>query len=83
MRLKSIVGQKYAVSDNFSEILALKPQFLVKNATPSPIKGKLSWSETGIFNDNDRLDLEKLCGFKKKSKSKSCLERILEPFPFS
>ena len=33
---------KYAVSDNFSEILALKPQFLVKNTTPSPIKFAMS-----------------------------------------
>ena len=39
-------------------------------------KGELSWSETGMSNDDDRLDLKKLCGLKKKSKSKACLERI-------
>ena len=44
------------------------------------LKGEVSWSETGIIGVDNQIELKKLCGFKKKSKSKDCVEPILEQF---
>ena len=45
-------------------------------------KGELSWSESAMITVDNQIELKKLCGFKKKSKSKDCVERILEHFSF-
>ena len=49
---------------------------------PEALKGELSWSESAIIAVDNQIELKKLCGFKKKSKSKACPERILEHFSF-
>ena len=46
-----------------------------ESETLASVKGEVSWSETGIIHVDNQIDLKKLCGLKKKSKSKACLEQ--------
>ena len=62
-------------------MISLSVCFL-ENAYRIEFKGEVSWSETGIIGVDNQIELKKLCGFKKKSKSKDCVERILEHFSF-
>ena len=44
--------------------------FLSTKDAEITLKGQLSWSETDIIGVDNQIELKKLCGFKKKSKSK-------------
>ena len=46
------------------------------------LKGKLSWSETIIIGVDNRVELKKLCGFKKKVSQKLACSGFKSSFRF-